>query len=332
MIARLAITLCAAFVWAAPAVSEPVVVRSGYTVAISGYSPLILEAKPVLKHLGTSYVLEPTHFRSTSLELSALAAGEVDIISIAFSSFAVAVLNAQLDDIRIVADGNQDGVNGHRSVSFLVRNDGGVARIEDMKGRVAGSNGAGGAFDIAMRWMLRRHGLEDKRDYTVVEADYANMAAMLLSGKADLVIGAEPFVDTPAMKQNAHALFTARDALGPSQMTVMASRKGYLDKNRAQLVDFFADMMAAYRWFRDPANRTEAIAIVARVTKQPPETFASWIFTDEDVYRDPDLRPDLDSLQRNIRVMNELGLVKGEVDVQHYADLSLIEAAKEQLK
>jgi len=318
--------------WAAAAQADPLVIRSGFTVATSGYGPLVLEAKPVLKHFGTSYILEPTHFRSTSLELSALAAGEVDIISIAFSSFAVAVLNAQLDDIRIVADGNQDGVGAHRTVPFLVRNDSGIARIEDMKGRVVASNGAGGAFDIALRWMLKKHGLEDKRDYTVVESDYANMAAMLLSGKADLIIGAEPYVDTPAMKQNSHALFTTRDSLGPSQMTVMASRAGFLAKNHAQLVDFFEDMMAVYRWFRDPANHAEVVAMVTRVTKQPPETFASWIFTDSDVYRDPDLRPNLDSLQRNIRVMNELGLVKGEVDVEKYADLSLIDEARQRLK
>ncbi len=316
----------------AAARAEPLTVRSGFTVATSGYGPMVLEEKSVLKHFGTSYVLEPAHFRSTSLELSALASGEVDIISIAFSSFALAVLNAHMDDIRIVADGNQDGVGEHRTVPFLVRNGGGIDRIEDLKGRVVGSNGAGGAFDIALRWMLKQHGLDDKRDYTVVESDYANLAAMLLSGKADLIIGAEPFIDTPAMKQNSHALFTTRDSLGPSQMTVMASRAGFLAKNHAQLVDFFEDMMAVYRWFRDPANHAAAVAIVARVTRQPPENFASWIFTDADVYRDPDLRPNLESLQRNIRVMNELGLVKGEVDVEKYADLSLIEAARDRFK
>lgn len=331
-IATLGFLLCAEMLSVAVAIAEPVRVRSGYTVAISGYSPLILENKAVLKHLGTSYVLDPEHFRSTSLELSALAAGEVDIISIAYSTFAVAVLNAHLDDIRIVADGNQDGVGDHRSVPFLVKNDGGIKTVEDMKGRVAASNGAGGAFDIAMRWMLYKHGLEDKRDYTVVETDFANMSPMLLSGKADLVIGAEPFVDIPEMRQNSHPLFTTRDAMGPSQMTVMASRSGFLAKNHAALVDFFEDMMASFRWFREPANHEAAVAMAARVTHQPAGNFADFIFTDKDFYRDPDLRPNLNSLQRNIAIMKELGYVKGDVDVQKYADLSLIDEARQRLK
>ena len=98
-----------------------------------------------------------------------------------------------MDDIRIVADNLQDGVAGHKSVPYLVRNDGGIDRIEDLKGKVVATNGAGGAFDVAMRWMLLQHHLEDKKDYTTVETDYANMGPMLLERKAALIIGANPW-------------------------------------------------------------------------------------------------------------------------------------------
>ena len=47
----------------------------------------------------------------------------------------------------------------------------------------------GGAFDIGMRVMLRKHGLDDKRDVTIIESDYINMNAMLLAKKVDLTIG-----------------------------------------------------------------------------------------------------------------------------------------------
>ncbi len=330
---RCALTLAALALAAGMAhAAEPVTIRTGYTVITSGYSPMVLEKTAVLKHYGQSYLLEPSHFRSTSLELSALAAGEAEIISIAYSTFALAVENANMTDIRIVADGGQDGVDGHRSVPFLVRNGGGITRIEDLKGRVVESNGAGGAYDMAMRWMLKQHGLDDRRDYTVIETDYANMAAMLLGGKVDLIIGAEPYVSTPAMKAAAHTLFTTHDALGPSQMTVMASRAGFVAKNRAALVDFFEDMMASVRWFHDPANHDEVVAIVARLTKQPPEDFASYIFTKDDFYRDPDLHPNLDSLQRNIGVMRALGFIKGDVVAKDYADLSMVEEAARRLE
>ena len=71
--------------------SEPVTIRSGFTVMVSGYSPIVLEKKEVLAHYGISYRLEPRHFQSTSLELTALAAGEADIISIG--------LNWKWDDV-----------------------------------------------------------------------------------------------------------------------------------------------------------------------------------------------------------------------------------------
>lgn len=312
--------------------SEPLLIRSGFTVMISGYSPMVLEKKEVLAHFGESYILEPRHFQSTSLELTALATGEADIISIGYSTFAVAVLNAHLDDIRIVADANQDGVEGHESVPFLVRNDGGIDTVEDLKGKVVATNGAGGAFDVAMRWMLFQHHLEDRKDYTAVESDYANMSAMLLERKAALIIGAMPWALNPTLQANSHTLFTARDAMGGrSQMTVMASRAGFIERNRAALVDFFEDMMAMARWLRNPANRDEVIAIVARLTKQPAESLDGYLFSAKDSYLDPNLLPDLPSLQRNIAVMRALGFIKDDVEVQKYADLSLVEEAAKRL-
>jgi len=313
------------------AAADPVTIRSGYTVLVSGFSPLLLETKDLMQNFGTSYVLEPRHFQSTSLELTALASGEADIVSLGYSTLAVAVLNAHLDDVRAVADANQDGAEGHRSVSFMVLNDGGIAKPEDLKGKVIATNGAGGAFDVAMRWMLHQHGLDDKRDYTAIETDYANMPAMLLSRKAALVTGANPWARSPDMQAKAHVLFSTADALGPSQMTIQAARAGFIAAHRAAMVDFFADMMRVIRWFRDPANHEAAVAIAANLTKQSAAGLAPFLFTKEDSYVDPKLKPNLDSLQKNIAVMKALGFISGDVPVKHYADLSLVEEAAKRL-
>jgi NitT/TauT family transport system substrate-binding protein len=313
------------------AAAEPVTIRSGFTVMVSGFSPLVLEKKDLLAHFGDSYRLEPRHFQSTSLELTALAAGEADIVSIGYSTLALAVLNAHLEDIRILADANQDGTAGHKSVAFLVRNDSGIAAIEDLKGKVIATNGAGGAFDVAMRWMLHQHHLDDKKDYSTIETDYANMGPMLLGRKAALVTGANPWALNPELKAQSHTLFTAADALGPSQMTVMASRAGFVAEHRAALVDFFEDMMRVQRWFRQPANHAEAVAVAAHLTKQPVEVLEPYLFTVNDSYVDPSLRPNLDSLERNIGVMRALGFINADVAVKRYADLSLVEEAATRL-
>ena len=50
--------------------------------------------------------------------------------------------------------------------------DGPIQKVEDLKGKVVATNAAGTAVDVAMRAMLQKHGLEDKRDYTLVEAPF----------------------------------------------------------------------------------------------------------------------------------------------------------------
>jgi NitT/TauT family transport system substrate-binding protein len=62
--------------------------------------------------------------------------------------------------------------------------------------------------------------------------------------------------------------------------------------------------------------------------KVPPERL-DWLFSKHDYYRDPDGKPDLDALQRNVDMTKNLGFFNGSIDVQKHADLSLIaEAAK----
>jgi sulfonate transport system substrate-binding protein len=309
--------------------AEPLTVRTGWVVATSGYTPLALEKPELLKHYGTSYVLDPHHFQGTAPQLAGFAANEIDIATIGYSTFALAVLNAKMDDIRIVADGFQDGAAGFTSTPFMVRNDSGIEAIADLKGKVVATNGFGGAYDVGMRSMLRQHHLEDKRDYTVIEADFAHMNAMLLERKADLTIGSMPFALDPAMRADAHALFTLRDAVGRTQMIVLAAHAGFLDKNRAALNDFFEDMLASFRWFHDPANRAAALAIVARVTKQPVERLNAYLYSKNDFYYDWNGRPDLAALQSNVDTLRSLDMIKGDIVVAKYADLSFIgEAAK----
>ena len=52
-----------------------------------------------------------------------------------------------------------------------------IHKIEDLKSKVIATNAAGSAIDIAMRAMLRKHGLEANRDYTMVEAPFPAMRA-----------------------------------------------------------------------------------------------------------------------------------------------------------
>jgi NitT/TauT family transport system substrate-binding protein len=179
--------------------------------------------------------------------------------------------------------------------------------------------------------MLKKSGLEDKRDYTVVEAPFPTMRAMLSEKKVDLIPAVLPFSLDPELKKVSRPLFSSRDAIGVSQFIMWTARKPFLDKNRAAMVDFMEDTLRIVRWYIDPKNQKEVMEIAGKVTKQPPERF-TWLFTRQDYFRDPNMKPNLDALQSNVRMTKELGFVKADMDVKKYADLSIIEEAAKRLK
>jgi NitT/TauT family transport system substrate-binding protein len=315
----------------APEAADPVKIRLSYVVPIANWAPMLVEKKDLARNLGKTYQLEITRFAGTPPLITALATGELDIADLTYPTLPIAIVNAGLDDLRVISDEFQDGNAGYYSNEFMVLADGPIKRVEDLKGKAVAVNQAGSAVDIAMRAMLRKHGLEDKRDYTVSEAPFPTMRAMLADKKVDLVSAVLPFAADPELRKIARPLFDTKDAVGITQFSMWVARRGFIDQNRAAITDFMEDSLRIVRWYLDPANHKEVMDICARVTRQPAERFA-WVFTDKDNYRDPGMRPDLAALQRNVDLTHDLGFVKASFDVKKYADLSLVEEAAKRLR
>lgn len=311
--------------------AEPVKIRMSWVAPVSNWASIVLEKKDLAKHLGKSYTLETVRFRGTPPMITAIANNELEVSNLAYSTLAIAIDNAGLDDIMVIADEFQDGVDGYFSEQYYVRKDSGINKVEDLKGKVVGTNAAGSAVDIASRAMLRKHGLEDKRDYTIVEGPLPAMPAMLLEKKADLIPAVLPFALNPKLRAEGKVLFEQKEALGITQMIVWTARKSFIEKNRAALVDFMEDMLRITHWYQDPKNHDEVAKIASKITKVPPERFG-WLFTKNDTYRDPNLIPNLEALQRNVDVVKDLGFVKNRVDISKHADLSLVKEALARLK
>jgi len=328
---KFALATVAAIVSLGAARAEPVNIRMAWVAPVSNWASIVLEKQDLAKHLGKSYTVEAVRYAGTPPMMTAIATGELEIANLAYSTFPLAVQNANLDDLRVIADEFQDGVAGYATNEWAVLKDSPIKEIKDLKGKVIATNSAGSAVDIAARAMLRRAGLEDKRDYTIIEAPFPTMKAMLQEKKVDLAPYVLPFSFDPQLQQIARPLFSSKDAIGVSQFIIWAARKSFIDKNRAAMVDFMEDMLRIERWFLDPANHAEVMKIAAKVTKQPPERF-DWLFTKRDYYRNPDMIPDLKALQSNINLTHELGFIKAPMDVSKYTDLSLVEEAAKRLK
>lgn len=322
--------LCVLAFAGASANAEPVLIRNSWVAPVTNWASIMLEKKDLAKHLGQSYVMEPVHYGGTPPMITALANNELEISNLAYSTLGIAIENAGLSDLRIVSDEFQDGVNGYYSQEFMVLADGPIKKIEDLKGKVIATNGAGSAIDIAMRAMLHKHGLEDKRDYTMVEAPFPAMKAMLAEHKVDLIPAVVPFSYDPELRKITRDLFVQKDAIGTTDMVVWTARKPFIDKNRAALVDFFEDTLRITRWYLDPKNHSEAMEIAGRITKRPPQSF-DWLFTKKDCYHDPDMLPNLDALQKNVELTHDLGFIRSSFDVKAYSDLSLVKEAAKRL-
>jgi NitT/TauT family transport system substrate-binding protein len=311
--------------------AEPVKIRMSWVAPVANWGSIVLEKKDLAQHMGKSYDLESIRYQGTPQMITAIANNELEVSNLAYSSLAIAIENAGLDDIRVIADEFQDGVGDYFSQQYYVRKDSGIAKVEDLKGKVIGTNGAGSAVDIAIRAMLRKHGLEDKRDYTMLEGPLPAMPAMLLEKKVDLIPAVLPFALNPKLREEGKILFEQKEALGVTQMLVWTARKSFIDKNRAALVDFLEDMLRITRWYADPKNHDEVAQIASRITKAPADRFG-WVFTKQDTYRDPDLVPNMEALQRNVDTTQDLGFVKNKIVISKYADLSLVMDAAKRLK
>jgi sulfonate transport system substrate-binding protein len=315
---------------AGPAVAEePHHLRLGWVVTPADLVTLMFVKPELAPHAGKTYIPELTQFAGTPAEMTALATGELDCAALAYSTFALGIENAGMADLRIIGDEFQDGVPGHHTNAFVVRKDSAIHTVDDGKGKILASNQVGSAIDMALRAMLAKHHLQDKRDLTIIEVRFPDQKAMLKEGKVDLITAVLPFGFDPELLSFSRTLFTQEEAMGRSQMIIHVAREAFLQNHRAAMVDFMEDYLHALHYLTDPTHHQEAVEIVAEATKQKPSLFENWIFTNKDYYRDPNALPNLEALQSNVDLQHQLGFLRSPLDVKKYADLGIaMEAAR----
>lgn len=325
----LAVAVAAVALHAGTAQADPLKIRMGWVAAPASLVPILFPTDGIAQHNGKSYTVEPTHFQGSPLQITALQSGQIDIAALGFSSFSLAVENAGMNDLRIIADEIQWGVEGYGTADFAVLKDGPIKKVEDLKGKVLVTNGIGGGLDMIMKAEMLKHGMIDKRDFSVIEINFPNMKSVLEEHKADLIPSTLPWSRNPEQAAISRTLFTTADAMGHVALSFWVAHKDFLDKNRAAMVDFLEDYVRSIHWYLDPKNQEAAVKVASDFTKVPVSVMQGWLFTKTDNYRDPNGLTDIDAVSRNIHTQRELGLIKADLDAHQYDALDLIkEAAK----
>jgi NitT/TauT family transport system substrate-binding protein len=311
--------------------AEPLKIRAAWIATPPSLLPIMFPKPGIAKHQGVTYDLEAIHFNSSPTQITALAAGEIELGTLNFASFPIAVLNANMTDLRIICDETQDGHDDYVTNQYMVLQDSPFKKVEDLKGKMLAVIGIGAGADIGMRAGLEKHGLLYPRDYNIIEVRLPSMKAELMERKVDLAAFFPPFLYDPDIPKVARTLFTMKDGMGGSELSFWIMRTSFIQQHRAVVVDLLEDAVRVYRWYADPKNHQEAIATLAQVFKQPPDRF-DWAFTKKDNYRDLNGLPDVAMIQRNIDKVKDLGFIKSSIDVAHYTDLSMVKEAAARIK
>ncbi len=104
--------LFSAALWTSSAAraDEPLKLRIAWAVIPGQLTAVLFDKQDILKHYGQSYTVETPAFPRQHAAAHGARHRRLDLASLAFSSFGLAIQNAHMDDLRAVADLYQDGI------------------------------------------------------------------------------------------------------------------------------------------------------------------------------------------------------------------------------
>jgi len=145
-----------------------------------------------------------------------------------------------------------------------------VTTYEQMRGKAFAVDAAGTGFSFVLRRMLEKNGIMPGEYSFVALGSTQKRFDGIASGQCVGGVVGAPFDLLGQQKYGLHVFGSAIDVLGHYQATVIMARRSWAQTHRPAIVAFVSAYRSAVAWLYDPANRTEAMAILARNTDLPP--------------------------------------------------------------
>lgn len=129
-----------------------------------------------------------------------------------------------------------------------------IGNISDLKGKTVYASGQGATPEYALNYILRQNGLEPGKDVQVeYKSEHAELASLVIAGKAKIAVLPEPFVTQVLMKNSSAkvALDLTQEwkkAAGDKSVLTMGClivRKKFAEENKAALDSFLKDYKAS---------------------------------------------------------------------------------------
>jgi ABC-type nitrate/sulfonate/bicarbonate transport system substrate-binding protein len=205
-----------------------------------------------------------------------------------------------------------------------------VTSFAALRGRTLSVDALTTGFAFVLKEMLELNGLGEG-DITFAKAGGgAQRLAALLDGRQDATLLNAP-LDIVAISKGCWRLAMARDMVGAYQGVVGCARRDRLASDAPRIEAFIRGFHAGLIWLADPANRSEAVALLCTLMKGMQARIAERAYDRlldpvSGIYRD--LRIDRDGVRTVLRLRTKYAAFRKELtDPERYIDERLLRSA-----
>jgi ABC-type nitrate/sulfonate/bicarbonate transport system substrate-binding protein len=282
----------------------------------------LMSARPDLApNQGKKYQLKQILFQANPERFQAFLAGELDAGTA--PGLAVIFARAQGVDMKIVASICLEAAGKQWfSTTYMVKDDGPVKSVKDLKGGTIGVVGIKTATDLWARAGLLKAGLVPDRDTKVVPMAFPAIGEAVRTGKVSAGTFVEPFYSAEVAKGGLRKLFTAVEAVGyDHELLDIWFGEKFLKANPDAVRAFLADYVAVTRYYLANTAQAKADLHKAGFVRTPLEIYLK----NADWKRDPNARVDVASLEKLATFMREkLQWLEKPVNVKTMVDQSYL--------
>jgi ABC-type nitrate/sulfonate/bicarbonate transport system substrate-binding protein len=299
----------------------PPLIRLGRGFAAEEQVWLMSVRKDLTPDQGKRYELKQILFQANPERFQAFLAGEIDAGTA--PGLAVIFGREQGLEMKIVASVCQEAKGDkYFTTTYMVKDDGPVKRVQDLKGGTIGVVGIKTATDLWARAGLLNAGLVPDKDTKVVPMAFPAIGDAVRTGKVSAGTFVEPFYSAEMAKGGLRKLFTATDAMGyDHELLDIFFGEKFLNQHPDAVRAFLADYVAVTKYYLANTEQAKTDLHKAGFVRTPLPVYLKT----SDWKRDPNARVDVESLKKlSVFMRDKLQWLEKPVNVDSMVDQSYL--------
>jgi ABC-type nitrate/sulfonate/bicarbonate transport system substrate-binding protein len=264
---------------------------------------------------------EVTAIRGTAPTMQALVSDSI-YVALAANDGAIGLVEKGMD-IAMIAGGSK--------TTHMVMGTKKYKTYEDLCGATIGSSTLTSGTAFLLKRVLKTHGLEYPKDYTLISVGGSGPAfTALSSGNIDAAILAVP-ISFRAQEMGFNLIGKVTDVFPNYLLSSFSVRRQWAAAHRDAVVRFLKAVLQARRWLEE--NRKAGAEFLAKELEMKPKLAEQGLdyYLTHRVW-EPDLNIDLDGLKTVVEIYAEQADIKGPIPgPEKYVDLSFLKQARKEL-